>query len=417
MPEWTQHVIWWQVYPLGMLGADTTQNPHTAVSHRLRELIPWLDDVRDLGVNGLALGPVFDSETHGYDTIEHRRIDPRLGDDDDFAALVSACRERGVRVLLDGVFNHVARSNPLWLAAQSAGPGSPEAAWFRLDPQQPHDGVLKPAVFEGHDHLVELDLSHPPVADYVADVMISWLDRGADGWRLDAAYAVAPDAWRPILDRVRSAHPDVWIVGEVIHGDYADIVRRSGMDSVTQYELWKSIGNSLKERNLFELSWTLGRHEKLLGAFVPLTFVGNHDVTRIASIVTDARHAGIAHALLFFLPGIPSVYYGDERGLEGVKEDRAGGDDAVRPEARRDGAEWQRNDAFRLHQELIGFRRRHAWLVDARVEVHDLANETMLLVATARSGTETARLAINISDSDVALHGIAVPPHAYVLSD
>jgi cyclomaltodextrinase len=415
MSGWTEHVIWWQVYPLGMLGADTTGNQHGAVEHRLEALIPWLDDVRDLGANGLALGPIFDSESHGYDTIDHFSIDARLGDDTDFDALVAASRDRGVRLLLDGVFNHVARSNPLWRAAEKAGPGSPEAAWFRLDPQQTPGEPLKPAVFEGHGHLVELDLAHPPVADYVVRVMNHWLDRGADGWRLDAAYAVAPDAWRPILTRVRQAHPEVWIVGEVIHGDYVGIVRQSGMDSVTQYELWKAVGSSLNERNLFELAWSLGRHAEFVDEFVPMTFVGNHDVTRIASLVSDARHVSLAHALLFFLPGIPSVYYGDERGLTGVKEERVGGDDAIRPAADRSAPVWQRGDVFRLHQELIGFRRRNAWLVDARVEVRDLANESMLLVATARSGEGRATLGLNLTDEELTLDGNVVPAHGYAL--
>jgi cyclomaltodextrinase len=226
---------------------------------------------------------------------------------------------------------------------------------------------------------------------------------------------VAPDAWRPILDAVRSTHPDVWIVGEVIHGDYAQIVEESGMDSVTQYELWKAIWNSLNERNFFELAWSLERHQQFVDAFVPLTFVGNHDVTRIASLVADSRHAMLAHALLFFLPGVPSVYYGDERGLTGVKEDRAGGDDAVRPRAHHAAPEWQRNDVFELHQRLIAFRRQHPWLHDARIEARELSNESVLLEATSRSGQDRASLALNLGDQPITLHGVSVPAHTYTL--
>lgn len=416
MQGWTEHVIWWQIYPLGFVGADTTANPHAPVEHRLGDIVPWLDDILDLGANGLALGPIFDSESHGYDTIDHFVIDPRLGDETDFDDLITACRDRGVRVLLDGVFNHVARSNPLWQAAVAAGPGSAEARWFRLDAEQPPTGELRPAVFEGHGHLVELDLAHPPAAEYVTRVMRHWLDRGVDGWRLDAAYAVAPDAWRPILDAVRATHPDVWIVGEVIHGDYAGIVAESGMDSVTQYELWKAIWNSLNEKNFFELAWSLERHQQFVDAFSPLTFVGNHDVTRIASLVADGRHAPLAHALLFFLPGVPSVYYGDERGLTGVKEDRAGGDDAVRPFADREASEWQRNEVFELHQRLIAFRRQHPWLHDARLEVLELSNEILVLEATARAGEGLALLALNLTDQQVRVRDISVPAHAYSLA-
>lgn len=207
----------------------------------------------------------------------------------------------------------------------------------------------------------------------------------------------------------------MWVVGEVIHGDYAQIVDESGMDSVTQYELWKAIWNSLNEKNFFELAWSLERHQEFVERFVPLTFVGNHDVTRIASLVADRRHALLAHALLFFVPGVPSVYYGDERGLTGVKEDRAGGDDAVRPHADRDAAEWQRNEVFALHQSLIAFRRQHAWLYDARIEVQELANETLLLEATARSGDGHAALALNLTDEPVTVRGTHVPAHGYAL--
>src|SRR4051794_1006846 len=140
--------------------------------------------------------------------------------------------------------------------------------------------------------------------------MSHWLARGADGWRLDAAYAVAPAFWKAVTSRVRQVHPDAWIVGEVIHGDYAAIVADGGLDSVTEYELWKSIWGSLNDRNFFELSWTLGRHDGLVDSFVPLTFVGNHDVTRLPSKLDDVRHLPHALAVLFTVSGTPSIYAG-----------------------------------------------------------------------------------------------------------
>nr|BFE76948.1 hypothetical protein GCM10020092_102490 [Actinoplanes digitatis] len=162
-------------------------------------------------------------------------------------------------------------------------------------------------------------------------MMTHWLRRGADGWRLDAAYAVPAEFWAGVLPRVRAEFPDAYVVGEVIHGDYGDFVARSTVDSVTQYELWKAVWSALNEGNFFELAWALDRHNTFLDTFVPQTFLGNHDVTRLASRLIDARHLPHALALLLTVGGTPSVYAGDEQGFTGVKEDREHGDDAVRP--------------------------------------------------------------------------------------
>src|SRR3954464_8126790 len=243
MPEWVQDAVWWHVYPLGFVGAEREAPADGVVPSRLGRLTRWLDYVVELGANGLALGPVFASGTHGYDTVDHLRIDPRLGDDADFDALVTACHRRGIRVLLDGVFNHVGRGHPAFRAVLEQGPEAPTAGWFRLRwPDGWRPGV-EPGydTFEGHGQLVALDHGSPAVADLVAGVMTHWLDRGADGWRLDAAYAVPPAFWARVLPAVRRAHPQAWISGEVIHGPATTIVRASTVDSLTQYELWQGI--------------------------------------------------------------------------------------------------------------------------------------------------------------------------------
>ena len=229
------------------------------------------------------------------------------------------------------------------------------------------------------------DHTRPDAADYVTLVMNHWLDRGADAWRLDAAYAVPDEFWATVLPRVRAAHPDAYFVGEVIHGDYSARVKASGMDSVTQYELWKAIWSSLNDPNFFELAWTLGRHNQVLDAVMPQTFTGNHDVTRLASRLADERHFGHALAVLLTVGGIPSIYYGDEQAFRGVKQERAGGDDEIRPAFPASPADlppggWP---VYRLHQRLIGFRRRHPWLPRARTTVEHLANETIAIRATA----------------------------------
>lgn len=403
MPDWVEHALWWHVYPLGFVGAEPAATGGPPVS-RLPRIAGWLDHVVELGLSGIALGPVFASETHGYDTVDHFAVDPRLGTEEDLLALVDAAHARGLRVTLDGVFNHVGRGFAAFQEVLRDGPG-PADRWFRLSwPEGAGPGTEPQYVdFEGHHALVALDHGEPVVADHVVAVMNHWLARGIDGWRLDAAYAVPPSFWATVLPRVRAEHPDAYVFGEVLHGDYVEVVERAGFDSVTQYELWKAIWSSLNDRNLFELAWALQRHNGFLEHFVPVTFVGNHDVTRIASRLTDGRHLAHAVAVLMTVGGTPTVYAGDELGMLGVKEDRAGGDDAVRPELPADPADAEGRDspAYAIHRELIALRRRHAWLHRAPAALLTTTNEH--LVYRVEGGGEALLVALNLDDAAATL--------------
>jgi glycosidase len=378
---WIDHCVWWHVYPLGFTGAYPERDKPGL---GLRHIIGWLDYARDLGASGLALGPIFASASHGYDTLDHYAIDPRLGTSDDFDALVAACHERGLKVMLDGVFNHVGRDHPWVRRAMSEGENGEFAHFFALDWR---DGQPNPRVFEGHGSLIEFDHSNPAVAEFARGVMGYWLGRGADAWRLDAAYAVPAGFWQDTVPAVRAAHPDAWFVGEVIHGDYPRFVRESGLDSVTEYELWKAVWSSLANSNFFELDWTLKRHNDFLNAFTPLTFAGNHDVTRIATAVGEAKTV-LAAAILLTVGGVPSIYYGDEQGFQGTKYNRSGGDDEIRPAFPNSPDQLSRIGqwVYRAHQDLIGLRRRHPWLVQARTEKLDLSMTRF--VYAARAGGE-----------------------------
>jgi cyclomaltodextrinase / maltogenic alpha-amylase / neopullulanase len=378
MSDWIRHAIWWQVYPLAFVGAESEAILGMGVKHRLDRLHAWLGYAIELGASGIALGPIFASSTHGYDTVDHFQIDPRLGDEADFDALLQAAHSRGLRVLLDGVFNHVGRAFPAFQQVLNEGPRAPKAAWFRLSWSMPYRPGVEPdyATFEGHRQLVALNHDEPAVADYVTRVICHWLGRGADGWRLDAAYAVPPRFWAAILPRIRKTYPDAYIVGEVIHGDYTQIAKEGGLDAVTQYELWKAIWSALNDRNFFELAWALERHNRYLESFVPLTFVGNHDVTRLASRLQDTRHLPHALAILLTCGGTPSIYAGDEQAFRGVKENRPGGDDAIRPAfpPSPTGLAPTGWPAYRLHQQLIGLRRRNPWLHKACTRPVHLTN-------------------------------------------
>jgi len=391
VPAWAASAIWYSVYPLGACGAPIRE-AEDGVHHRLGRLEAWLDHVIALGANGLALGPVWRSSTHGYDIIDHDAIDPRLGDEADFEHLIESCHARGLRVLLDGVFNHVSSQHADVARAQAEGAESESGRLFLHDPNQP-DGLSR---FEGHAGLVEYDHSNPAVAARVASTMTRWLGRGADGWRLDAAYRIPAEFWASVLAQTRSQFPDSLTVAEVLHGDYAAFAGRSGVDSVTQYELWKAIWSSLHDHNPHELWWALQRHSTGLsarpGEFLPWTFVGNHDVTRIATQV-GFGDALVAAAILMTLPGMPAVYYGDEFGFTGLKQECVGGDDAIRPPLPDDPAELlaapSAAAAFRQYQLLVGLRRRHD-LTWGRLDVLSQRSRSLVYLVTPPAGDHLA---------------------------
>ncbi len=373
-----EHAIWWHVYPLGATGAPI-RTEHGEPTPRLRRLDAWLDYAVELGCNGLLLGPIFQSASHGYDTLDHYRLDARLGGDEDFDHFISEAHARGLHVTLDGVFNHVSRHHHI--VAER-----PEL--IRWDGDQPR-------AWEGHGDLVELDHDNPEVLDFVVDIMAHWLRRGIAGWRLDVAYAVPTWFWATVVDRVRENHPDAVFLGEIIHGDYEGLIRDGHLDTVTQYELWKAVWSSIRDRNFWELAHALKRHREFMAAGPMQTFVGNHDVDRIASTVGDGG-AALAAVLLLTLPGVPSVYYGDEQAFRGVKGTGFSADDAVRPELPATPEELSElgREMFGLHRDLIALRRRHPWLTRGDVEVLDTENEAIRYAVTADGHRLDARLTL-----------------------
>ncbi len=350
-------------------------------------------------------------------------MDARLGDDGDFETFLHEAHQRGLKVLLDGVFNHVGRGFAP-LARVLSGDSTDESMFVRTSaPGEPAEF----ANFEGHDALVALNHAEPAVVELVTEVMLHWLERGIDGWRLDAAYAVPTTFWATVLGRVRQAYPNAYIFAEVLHGDYAAFVTESGVDSVTQYELWKAIWSAINEGNFFELEWAMTRHNEFLETFTPVTFLGNHDVTRVASAIADPRHVAHAAVVLLTLGGTPTIYYGDEQGFTGVKEERVGGDDAVRPEFPALPADLPADgwSMYHLLQELIGLRRRHAWLHTAHSRTLALTN-TFFAYEVSDGSAERLVVALNLGESPEqspevpteVLAGAAthqVPAHAWAI--
>lgn len=392
------HAIWWQIYPLGAVGAPIREQHDDAVVHRLGMLEAWLDYAVELGCSGILLAPIFASRAHGYDTLDHLRLDPRLGDDADFDHFVAACRERGLLVMLDGVFNHVSVDHP-WAQAALRGESSPVAV-------DVIDNERRLRAWEGHGELVELDHTSAEARDLVTKIMLHWLRRGISGWRLDVAYAVDPAFWRDCIARVREEFPDAMFLGEVIHGDYVHIAQESTFTSVTQYELWKAIWSSIHDTNCWELAWALQRHEEFCASFLPNTFVGNHDVARIASLVGDTG-AALGAVVLFTVPGMPSIYYGDEQGFHGGKGEGFSADDSIRPPLPATPGELLPYGAwlYRHYQELIALRRRNPWLTRGALDVTDKTNESLDYVVRGDGHEARVSLRLDTPQASITIDG------------
>jgi glycosidase len=243
--------------------------------------------------------------------------------------------------------------------------------------------------------------------------MSTWLARGIDGWRLDAAYTTGPAFWAAVLPRVRASFPQAYVFAEILHGDYAGFVRASGVDSVTQYELWKAIWSSIHDANFFELKWALTRHAALLDSFVPVTFIGNHDVARIASQI-GAAAVPLALTVLMTVGGSPHLYYGDEQGFTGVKGSGPGTDDPLRPAfpATPDDLPHQGRWLYDVHRELLGLRRQRPWLERAVTTLDEVTCPRLTYTSTNPADASqsvrvsldlTKRPSVRISEGDVTV--------------
>lgn len=304
-------------------------------SQRIEQLYAWISHVQAVGADALLLGPVFESTGHGYDTADFFRVDRRLGTNEEFAQWSKALHQRGVRLVLDGVFHHVGRDFWAFRDVLAHGQASPYCHWFHLDftRRSPHGDPFYYEGWNGHYDLVKLRMTHPEVREHIFAAIRMWVEEfGIDGLRLDAADALDLGFQRELAAFCRALRPDFWIMAEVIHGDYRRWINEGGADSVTNYELHKGLYSSHNDRNLFEVAHSLTRqfgHGGLYEGLLLYNFADNHDVERIASRLKEAGHLYPLHILLFTMPGIPSIYYGSEVGLEGRKG--AGTDAPLRP--------------------------------------------------------------------------------------
>ena len=324
---WHNEMTIYHLYPLGTCGAPRNRDPHSPPENRITALKDWLPHISGLGANTLYLGPVFESVSHGYDTVDYFTIDRRLGTNKDFKDFCEAARGSGFRIILDGVFNHVGRDFPLFRELLEKGADSGRQDWFHGVDFSGSNSYGDPFRYEGwngHDCLVKLNLENPEVRNHLFDAIRFWIHEfGIDGLRLDAADCLPLWFLKELSEVCKQEREDFWLMGEVIHGDYSNWLNQGGLDSVTNYECYKGLFSSHNDRNYFEIAWSLNRQFGDGGIYQNRTlysFADNHDVTRISSALSEAIHIHPLHILLFSMPGIPSIYYGSEWGCRGVKD-------------------------------------------------------------------------------------------------
>ena len=330
---WAYESVFYQIYPLGFCGAPFENDG--VLEHRIRKVEEWIPHMKKLGINAVYFSPVFESDTHGYNTRDYKKLDVRLGTNEDFKQVCEKLHENGIRVVLDGVFNHVGRGFYQFQDVIRNRENSPYLNWFHINlggNSGYNDGLWYEG-WEGNYDLVKLNLQNEEVVQHIFDAVRYWVEEfQIDGLRLDVAYCLDENFVRRLRSFTDGLKEDFYLLGEMLHGDYNRMVNDAMLHSATNYECYKGLYSSFNSMNLFEIvhsllrqfgpeNWTLYKGKHML------SFVDNHDVTRVASILNNEKHLPLIYALCFGMPGIPCVYYGSEWGAKAEKNQ---GDPALR---------------------------------------------------------------------------------------
>lgn len=320
--SWYNEAVFYHIYPLGLTGAPA-QNDYSAPVHRLNTLLPWIDHIQKIGCTALYIGPLFESVGHGYETTDYKKLDSRLGTNEDLTNFVAACHEKGIRVIFDGVFNHTGRDFFAFKDIQANREHSRYVNWYcnvNFGGNTEYNDGFSYENWGGYNLLVKLNQRNPEVQNYICDVIRFWVSEfDIDGIRLDAADVLDFDFMRTLRHTADEVKKDFWLMGEVIHGDYSRWVNGGTLHSVTNYALHKALYSGHNDHNYFEIAHTV-KYLQNMGDLDLYNFVDNHDVERIYTKLSNKAHFAPVHVLLYTLPGIPSIYYGSEFGIEGKKE-------------------------------------------------------------------------------------------------
>jgi len=398
---WYEESVFYQIYPLGFCGAPFENDGK--LEKRILKVIDWIPHMKKLGINAIYFSPVFESDTHGYNTRDYGLIDKRLGTNDDFKKVVKALHKEGIRVVLDGVFNHVGRGFWAFKDVQEKKWESPYKDWFHISFEgnsNYNDGFWYEG-WEGNYDLVKLNLRNPAVIDHILDKVNYWIDFfDIDGLRLDVAYCLDHEFLRRLREFTDSKKNDFFLLGEVLHGEYGRMLNDMHLHSLTNYQCYKGIYSSFNSANMFEImhslmrlfgpeDWTVCRGAHLL------SFADNHDVTRIASILSDERNLPLVYTLVYTMPGIPCVYYGSEWGTKARKEE---GDPALRVSF--DKPEW--NSLTDHIAKLSEIKKDSRALNYGGLRIVVLTNKQCIF--ERNSGDQRVMVAINMDDNPYTAH-------------
>ncbi len=332
---WAEESVFYQIYPLGFCGAPFENDG--VLEHRILKVIDWIPHIKKLGCNAVYFSPVFESDTHGYNTRDYTKLDVRLGTNEDMKKVCDALHEEGIKVVLDGVFNHVGRGFGAFQDVLANRENSRYKDWFAriaFDGNSNYNDGLWYEGWEGNYDLVKLNLRNEEVIQHILNAVDGWIKEfDIDGIRLDVAYCLDHEFLRRLREFTDSKKQDFFLLGEVLHGEYGRMLNEMHIHSLTNYQGYKGIHSAINSDNLFEIvhsllrlfgpeDWCVARGAHLL------SFVDNHDVSRIASLINDEERLKIAYGIIFGMPGIPIIYYGSEWG---AKADKSEGDPALRP--------------------------------------------------------------------------------------
>lgn len=316
--------IIYNIYPLGFCGAPKDNDGKLV--YRLDKIYDCIEHLKKMSVNVLVFNPLFESSRHGYDTIDYRKVDCRLGDNNSFKKICKTLHDNGIKVILDGVFNHVGRDFFAFKDVQQNLGNSRYCNWFQnlnFGGSSPKGDPFWYEGWAGHYDLVKLNLQNDQVVNYLLDSVKFWIDEfDIDGLRLDAADCIDLEFFRKLRNVCKSKKPDFWLYGEITHGNYNRWANNELLDSVTNYECYKGIYSSHNDHNYFEIAHSLNRQFGNGGIYRNIytyNFVDNHDVNRIASDLKDKNHLANVYTLMYTMPGVPSIYYGSEYGIAGKR--------------------------------------------------------------------------------------------------
>ncbi len=318
---WYDKAVIYHIYPLGLCGCRH-ENSGVAENH-FEKLNKWAEHAKKIGCTCIYIGPLFESGSHGYDTINYRKVDKRLGNNKDFRNFISNCHKIGLKVIVDGVFNHVGRNFFAFEDLKKNRENSKYRNWFcnvNFLGNNEYNDRLCYENWGGDNLLVKLNNNNEEVVKYHLDTVKFWIDEfDIDGIRLDVAEVLDFNFMKRLRIFTENLKNDFWLMGEVIHGDYSRWANSEMLHSVTNYSMYKSIYSSHNDHNYFELAHNIKRMIEMTGKLRLYTFVDNHDVSRIYSILKNKEHIYNTLLLQYTIPGIPSIYYGSEFCIEGNK--------------------------------------------------------------------------------------------------